>query len=70
MTYTEVVTPYQSQAAKDARAIGYGAMSYWDYLERSAQEMHRYFTQKGDDRSAARILTRSLSEALIGNEGK
>jgi hypothetical protein len=62
---------YKSQAARDAEASGYGSKSYWDYLERSAHEHHAYFVQHpelGVDPNT--MLTRSLSEALQGNEGE
>jgi len=31
--------------------------------------MHAYFTARGDTETAEQMLTRSLSEALAGNEG-
>jgi hypothetical protein len=61
---------YQSQAARDAQASGYGGQSYWDYLDRAAREHADYFARNGDPVKAAEMLTRSLSEALRGNDGE
>ena len=60
---------YTAQSARDAQRTGYGSPSYWDHLEQSALEHHAYFTRKGDTVTARRMLTRSLSEALAGNDG-
>lgn len=60
---------YKSQAAREAQALGYGGESYWDYLERAAFETMDYYLRHGDPETAASILTRSLTEALRGNDG-
>lgn len=65
-----LTTPeYTVQAARDAQASGYGDRAYWNYLEDSAYVYHRYYTDKGDHATAAKMLTRSLGEALQGNNG-
>lgn len=61
---------YKAQAARDAQAMNYGDESYWDYLENAAYEDHGYFRAKGDWKSADEAFTRSLSDALMGNEGE
>lgn len=64
---------FMSQSARDAQAflVKTGTMdeSYCDYLEQSAQESYDYFAARGDLESAEHMLTRSLSEALRGNDG-
>jgi hypothetical protein len=60
---------YQAQAARDAQASGYGGQRYCDYLEQAALEHRDYFLRHGEADKAAEMLTRSLSEALMGNEG-
>lgn len=60
---------YLSQSARDAQASGYGSPTYWDELERHALELRDYYRAKGDPTAADRMLSRSLSEALQGNEG-
>ena len=60
---------YQSQAARDAQARGYGDQSYWQHLDQSAKEKYEYFMRHDDPVTAESMLTRSLSEALQGNEG-
>jgi hypothetical protein len=62
-------TKYQSQSARDAQARGYGDESYWAYLDRAAFEKCAYYTRQGDAEKAAEMITRSLSEALAGNDG-
>lgn len=59
---------YQSQAARDAQATGYGGESYWDYLDEHAARTADYFTRHGDEAKAA-VWTQSLSESLMGNDG-
>lgn len=61
---------YKSQSARDAQRTGYGDRSYWDYLDQHAQELHDYFMKKGDEKTAKEMLTRSLSESLMGNDGE
>jgi hypothetical protein len=63
------MTLYTSQSARDAQAIKYGSESYWAYLDEHALELHAYFLNKGDPRTAAEMLTRSLSQSLAGNDG-
>lgn len=63
-------TTYQSRAAQEAEAMGYGDRGYWDYLERHAHEMHAHYAARGDAQAAASMLTRTLSEALAGNDGE
>ena len=53
---------YKSQEARDAEAMSYGDRSYWDYLEESALD----YARRGVIPNA---LSRSLSDALRGNEG-
>jgi hypothetical protein len=60
---------YQSQAARDAQRTNYGGESYWDYLDRAALQSAAHWARKGDNDRAAAMLTRSLSEALMGNDG-
>jgi len=63
------VSRLRAQSAVDAETIGYGDQSYWDYLDQSAREKHDYFMGKGDPVTALTMLTRTLSEALRGNDG-
>lgn len=60
---------YQSQAARDAQEHNYGGESYWEYLDRAAAESHVHYMRRGDPERAELMLTRSLSEALRGNDG-
>ena len=60
---------YKSQCALDARDSGCGNHSYWDYLEDHAHELHDKFVARGDQKTANEMLTRSLQDALVGNEG-
>ena len=57
-----------SQSARDAEQSGYRE-SYCDYLDQHAEELHDYFMRHGDPDTAAQMLTRSLSESLMGNDG-
>ena len=43
--------------------------SYVDYVERSSLEMCAYYVARGDFENAQRMLTRTWSESLIGNDG-
>lgn len=61
---------YRAQSARDAQATGYGDSDYWDELERHAFELHGYFRAKGDWTQADLMLSRSLGESLMGNEGE
>lgn len=60
---------YEAQSARDAQASGYGDKSYWDHLDQSAQEHCAYFIGKGDEVMARLMLTQSLGDALIANNG-
>lgn len=60
---------YSSQAARDAQASGYGSASYWATLDEAAQRHHDYYMHHGEPEKAAAMLTRSLGEALAGNDG-
>lgn len=62
-------TEYAAQSARDAQRSGYGGPKYADYLEKHATELHAYYTGKGQPEEARRMLTRTLSESLMGNEG-
>ena len=63
-------TTYQSQAARDAQRFGYGGQRYWDYLDEAALQDPRLLGAQGRQRPGrAAMLTRSLSEALRGNDG-
>lgn len=60
---------YASQAARDAQAMGYGSESYWDYLDEAERRNREYWLSRGDEARAADAMSRSLSEALRGNDG-
>lgn len=60
---------YTVQSAIDAQARNYGTESYWDYLETSAKEAYEYYMRYGMKEVAESMLTRSLGEALSGNNG-
>lgn len=62
-------TEPRSQSARDAKASGYGGERYWRYLDSHAQETHDYYLRRGEPEMAERMLTRSLSESLMGNDG-
>lgn len=64
------MSTYLSQSARDAAASGYGGPDYWARLDQSASESHAYFTRHGDHERAAQMLSRTLSEALMGNDGE
>jgi len=49
--------------------MNFSSPRYWEYLDNHAQRMADYFTRKGEPERAALMLTRSLSEALAGNDG-
>jgi hypothetical protein len=61
---------YQSQAARDAQRGGYGGPAYWQYLDDHACKMRDYWRARGDEEQAALMLTRSLGQALAGNDGE
>lgn len=60
--YPEVeVRHYKAVSAQQAQAANYGNVAYWDYLEKHAEEL----AEKG----VKDAFTRTLSEALVGNDG-
>lgn len=63
------MSEHKSQSARDAERTNYGGPSYWAYLDESAEDHRHYFLAHGDPESAERMMTRTLSEALMGNEG-
>ena len=69
LTHTDP-SPYVSQAARDACSQGYGNASYWEQLDAQCLSQRDYFMRNHNSIMAKRILTRSLSEALMGNEGE
>jgi hypothetical protein len=58
---------YGSQSARDAQAAG--KEDYALYLEQHAYELRGRFLAKHDFVTAELMLTRSLSDALRGNDG-
>ena len=66
---TETQTNYKSQAAREAQAANYGDAKYWQCLDDSAQRAYAYFMSIGDEVSADSMFTRSLADALRGNDG-
>jgi hypothetical protein len=64
-----MTTTYKAQSARDAERTGYGDRSYWDMLEAGAERHHAYFAERGMHDMAASMFTRTLSEALAGNDG-
>ena len=48
------------------RLAGYGEASYWQYLDDAAAEQAKYDARHGIETDA---WTRSLSQALMGNDG-
>lgn len=54
---------YTAQSARDAQRIGYN-VSYCDYLQAHAEELAERFPDR-----AGEFYSRSLSEALAGNNG-
>ena len=60
---------YKSRAAQDAATSGYGGPDYAAYLDQAAQEHYDYFMAKGDEERANEMMTRTLAEALRGNDG-
>ena len=60
---------YAARSARDAQAQGYADRAYWEYLEQSAHETRDYYLRRGDAVLAEEMLTRTLAEALRGNDG-
>ncbi len=71
IAHTELrdIPQYKSQAARDARQGGYGTPDYWKYLDEQAKEHAEYCKRQGKPELAEQMFTRSLTEALIGNDG-
>ena len=59
---------YTSVAAQDAQKAGLSE-SYCQYLDESAAEHQAYYLRQGNENMANQMLTRSLGEALRGNDG-
>jgi hypothetical protein len=62
LSLPEVLPLYLSQAARDA--IGPHGKPYADYIEQHSRELAARFPDRGHY-----FLTRSLGEALAGNDG-
>jgi hypothetical protein len=60
---------YESKSARDAQSAGYGGEGYWDYLDETAMRLRDTFLERGDTAQAELMMTRSLGEALAGNDG-
>lgn len=60
---------YESQSARDAQAMNYGGEDYWSYLDEAAKRTRDYYLRHGQPDEAALMMTRSLGEALRGNDG-
>ncbi len=60
---------FRARAAREARAMGYGPSSYWEYLEQSALEHYAYYIARGDKAKASEMLERSLADTIKGNNG-
>ena len=61
---------YLSRCANDAAEAGYGDESYWRRLDDAAIRHAAYYRDRGDEQTAALMLTQTLSEALAGNDGE
>lgn len=59
---------YEAQCARDA--AGAGKTDYANYLEESSKRTRDYFLAKGDPEKAEEMMTRSLGQALVGNDGE
>jgi hypothetical protein len=64
------VMTYEAQSARDAQARGYGGEGYADYLEQHARDTRDYYLRHGELEKAAEQMTRSLGDALAGNDGE
>lgn len=60
---------YLAACAQDAQRMNYGGPSYWAYLDKASKEGRDYFLRNGDPERAQEQMTRSLSDALRGNDG-
>lgn len=59
----------KSQSAREALASGFGGERYAAYLDATAERLRDFYLARGDAESAERMMTRSLGEALAGNDG-
>ena len=59
-----------AQAARDVAETREPDDGYVAYLDRSSIETCNYFTSRGQYEMADFMLTRSYSQALMGNEGE
>jgi hypothetical protein len=62
-------TEYKARCARDAQEMKYGDKSYWDMLEEKSHEHYAYYMRKGDKETAEKMLTQTIGECLIGNDG-
>lgn len=60
--------PFFSRAAQDATEGNFDR-SYADYIERHSLQLYVRFAERGDMDTARLMLTRTLGEALAGNDG-
>lgn len=60
---------FESQAARDAQARSYGSERYWSYLDEACTRSRDHWLGRGDTERANHMMTRSLGEALAGNDG-
>jgi hypothetical protein len=65
-----MMSRYESQSARDAEATGYGDQSYWDYLDDTAKRHRDYYLTRGNKWEADRMMSCSLSDSLVGNDGE
>jgi hypothetical protein len=63
------MSAFEAQCARDAEGSAYGSEGYAEYLEETCKRHRDYFLAKGDPEMAERMMTRTLSEALMGNDG-
>jgi hypothetical protein len=63
------MSAYYSQAARDAQRLNYGDHDYRLHLDQSAQSKRDHYARNGRYDLAQHMMTRSLAEALRGNEG-
>lgn len=61
---------YSSKCAQEAQAQSYGNSYYWNYLDKSSQDHRAYFLRRNDAERAESMMTRSLAETLMGNDGE
>lgn len=61
---------FKSQAARDAANGDYGDDGYAQYIEDSAIAYYEYYLAQGNLSMANLMLSRSLGQALSGNDGE